>query len=211
MLSWPAWMAWAAAPANPVAPAPVPTPASAPAPDGKSLYAPCAVCHAPGAWGSPDGAIPSLAGQRSAYLQAQIALFSAGARTGTAMQLVTAHRSADGGRNIAPQDAAALANYLAGLDPDPSPVQGSGKHLRVGQEIYVQLCSGCHGLDARGDASGHVPRLAGQHDPYLRRQIEQAASLHRALVPRHMVVVLTNLYPAQRDAVADYLSRLSDR
>ena len=70
-----------------------PANSAAPPPDGKSLYAPCVVCHQPSAWGSADGRIPSLAGQLSGYLQEQLALFHSDARTGTAMQLVTAHRS----------------------------------------------------------------------------------------------------------------------
>jgi mono/diheme cytochrome c family protein len=36
--------------------------------DGSRLYAPCVVCHQPNASGSPDGAIPNLAGQQDRYL-----------------------------------------------------------------------------------------------------------------------------------------------
>lgn len=122
------------------------------------------------------------------------------------MQLVTAHRSLESRQNTV-----ALADYLASLETDPTPVEGPGEHLRVGQETYGRLCASCHGIDGRGDARGRVPRLAAQHYPYLRRQIERAASLHRTLVPPDMAVVLANMYPDQRDAVADYLSRLSDR
>src|SRR5450759_3953491 len=61
--------------------------------DGSRLYRPCVVCHQPNAWGSPDGAIPSLAGQQERYLERQLALFRSGARVDTAMQIVTAHPS----------------------------------------------------------------------------------------------------------------------
>src|ERR1035438_8238893 len=59
--------------------------------DGSRLYAPCVVCHQPNAWGSPDGAIPNLAGQQKRYLEKQLAVFRSGARQDTAMQIVAAH------------------------------------------------------------------------------------------------------------------------
>ena len=179
--------------------------AAAPRSDGKALYGPCVVCHQPGAQGSPDGHIPSLAGQQSSYLAEQLALFHSGARADTAMQLVTAHSAFNGQQNMLE-----ISDYLASLDPNSTPVKGSGEHLRVGQETYSHLCASCHGIDGRGDARGRVPRLAGQHYPYLRRQIEQVASVHRKSVPRNMGVVLGNLYGDQKDAVADYLSRLDE-
>src|SRR5271155_4208318 len=97
--------------------------------DGSRLYAPCAVCHQPNAWGSPDGTIPSLAGQQKRYLERQLALFRSGARVDTAMQVVTAHETFSNQKNIV-----AIASYLSGLDANPDPVRGSGEHHRVGQE-----------------------------------------------------------------------------
>src|SRR5271157_5799522 len=76
--------------------------------DGRRLYAPCAVCHEPNAWGSPDGTIPNLAGQQRQYLEKQLALFRSGARVDTAMQVVAAHETFSNKQNIV-----ALANYLA--------------------------------------------------------------------------------------------------
>ncbi len=74
--------------------------------DGHLLYRPCVVCHAPQAWGSPDGEIPSLAGQQKRYLEKQLGLFRSGARGDTAMEVVTAHpKTADHA------DFAALAAY----------------------------------------------------------------------------------------------------
>jgi len=93
------------------------------------------------------------------------------------MQLVTAHSTIRD-----PQNVTALANYLAALDANPNPVQGSGEHLRVGQEIYEHTCASCHGVDGSGDRANRVPRVAEQHYPYLRHRIELAALLHRHLV-----------------------------
>jgi cytochrome c553 len=174
-------------------------------PEGSRLYAPCGTCHAPKAWGSMDGSIPSLAGQQRRYLEKQLALFRSGARVDPAMQVIAAH-STVGDQH----DTAALANYLSGLESNPNPVSGSGDHLRVGQEIYAHICAACHGADGRGEAGNRVPRIAGQHYPYLRRQIDMAAALHRDLAPPEMTSALRGMRSQEEDALADYISRLGN-
>jgi cytochrome c553 len=171
--------------------------------DGRRLYASCAVCHQPNAWGSPDGTIPNLAGQQKRYLEKQLALFRSGARVNTAMQVVTAHETFSD-----PQNIVALANYLSSLDPNPNPLKGSGEHLRVGQEAYTHICAACHGVDGRGDSANRVPRIAGQQYPYLIRQIEAAAALHKDLAPPEMTSALRGMPPQEKNALADYISRL---
>ncbi len=143
------------------------------------------VCHQPNAWGSTDGAIPSLAGQQERYLERQLAVFRSGARVDTAMQIVTAHPSVG-----SQDDIIALARYLTALEPNPHPVKGSGKHLRVGQELYTHICAACHGVAGQGEAANRVPRIAGQQYPYLKRQIEAAAALHKDLAPPEMTSAL---------------------
>jgi cytochrome c553 len=171
--------------------------------DGARLYAPCVVCHQPNAWGSPDGAIPNLAGQQRRYLEKQLAVFRSGARMDTAMQIVAAHATFDDQRNIV-----AVATYLSTLQANPNPVQGSGAHLRLGQEIYTHICAACHGVDGRGAQANRAPRIAGQHYPYLQRQIEAAAALHKELAPPEMTSALRGMRPQEKDALADYISRL---
>jgi cytochrome c553 len=103
-----------------------------------------------------------------------------------------------------------IAEYLAALDANPNPVKGSGEHLRVGQETYTHICAACHGIDGRGEAANRVPRIAGQHYPYVRRQIDSAADLHRDFAPPEMTSALRGMTDSQRDAVADYVSRLGN-
>ena len=173
--------------------------------EGSRLYAPCVVCHQPNAWGSPDGAIPSLAGQQKRYLEKQLALFRTGARASTAMQLVAEHSTFGDQGHIT-----AIATYLSRLDANPNPVKGSGEHLRVGQELYTHICGACHGYDGLANAANLVPRIAGQHYPYLRRQIDVAADLHRALAPPEMTGALRAMPDSEKDALADYISRLAN-
>ncbi|MEP6883584.1 MAG: c-type cytochrome [Gammaproteobacteria bacterium] len=167
------------------------------------LYAPCVVCHQPSAWGSPDGLIPNLAGQQKRYLTKQLAMFRDGARVDTAMQVVSAHPKFKEQRNID-----VLAGYLSALAPNPKPVLGSGAHLRVGQETYTHICAACHGVGGAGEATNRIPRIAGQHYPYLRRQIDAAAELHLDLAPPEMTSALRGMNDAQKDAAADYAARL---
>ncbi len=173
--------------------------------EGSRLYAPCGACHAPKAWGSMDGAIPNLAGQQRRYLEKQMALFRSGARVDPAMQVVAAHPTVGNQHDIV-----ALASYLSGLEPNPNPVNGAGEHLRVGQEIYAHICAACHGADGRGEAGNRVPGIAGQHYPYLQRQIEVAAALHRDLAPPEMTGALRGMRSQEKDALADYISRLGN-
>jgi len=171
--------------------------------EGSRLYAPCGVCHAPKAWGSMDGAIPNIAGQQRRYLERQLDLFRSGARVDPAMQVVAVHPTFNNQHDIV-----ALASYLSGLEFNPNPVKGSGEQLRVGQEIYSHICAACHGADGRGETANRVPRIAGQHYPYLRRQIDAAAALHRDLAPPEMTAALRGMRPQEEDALADYISRL---
>jgi cytochrome c553 len=172
---------------------------------GSRLYAPCVVCHQGNAWGSTDGSIPNLAGQQKRYLATQLDLFASGARVDVAMQVVTEHpKSADH------SDFAALSSYLSALPWNSGPVIGSGEHLRVGQEIYTHICAACHGPDGRGQASNRVPRIAGQHYPYLRRQVDEAARLHRDLAPPEMTSAVRGMREPEKDALADYVSRLGN-
>lgn len=69
----------------------------------------CAACHGEGLGGNPIG--PRLAGQGELYLADQLRAFRQGARTDPAGAMKAATRS------ITDQDIAAMAHYLAGLNP----------------------------------------------------------------------------------------------
>ena len=121
------------------------------------------------------------------------------------MHVVSAHpRFGD------PSDVAALARYLSALDMNPKQVVGSGENLRLGQEIYAYICSSCHGFNGEGGHKDNVSRIAKQHYPYLRRQIRDLARLHRKISNSGEDLVLSRLSAVGKDAVADYISRLSE-
>jgi cytochrome c553 len=174
---------------------------ASPSTSGERQYAPCVVCHQPNGWGSLDGTIPNLAGQQKRYLEKQLAVFRSGARVD--VQIVTAHATFDDQHTIA-----TIADYLSRLEANPTPVEGSGEHLRLGQETYTHICAACHGVEGRGSPANRVPRIAGQHYPYLQLQIEAGAALHKDLAPPEMTSALRGMDAQQKNALADYISRL---
>jgi cytochrome c553 len=171
--------------------------------DGSRLFAPCVVCHQPNAGGSANGVIPNLAGQQKGYLEKQLTLFRSGACADSALRVAAVHSTFSDPRNIV-----VMAGYLSGLDANPGTVTGPGDHLRVGQELYEHICAACHGDGGRGQRGNRVPRIGGQHYPYLRRQMEQASGFHKELAPPEMTGALRGMSPQEEDALADYISRL---
>lgn len=56
-----------------------------------------------------------------------------------------------------------LSLLVANVQADGNAVKG---------ESYYAVCAGCHGADAMGMEATSAPRLQGQHDWYLVRQIK---------------------------------------
>lgn len=83
---------------------------------------------------------------------------------------------------------------------------GPGLSLVEGARVYLSQCEACHGPTGEGDATRPVPRLAGQHFLYLSRKLNKSANAQR--IDDSHARQVQRLSAAQRDAVADYLSRL---
>lgn len=73
------------------------------------------------------------------------------------------------------------------------------------QPSSVQSCTSCHGANGQGGSTG-APRLAGQPQAYLVRQLEAYASGQR----EHSVMtpIAKGLRPQEREAIAAYYARL---
>ena len=123
--------------------------------DGSRLYAACAGCHRPNAWGSTDGVIPSLAGQQRRYLERQLALFQSGARVDAATQGIAAHQTVGDAHA-----AVVLANYLAVLGANPTPFEGAADLHK--DFAPPEMTSAIRGMRAQEkDAlADHVSRLS---------------------------------------------------
>jgi len=137
---------------------------------GRAAYAVCASCHGERAQGKKELNAPQLAGLSDWYIERQLRYYREGIRG--------AHEEDTYGRQMAPMaatlaDAAAIRNvaaYLAGLEPQATPATVEGNASR-GRSHYTH-CGACHGADAQGNTALQAPRLAGQNDWYLKRQLQ---------------------------------------
>jgi len=182
--------------------------ASANAADGAKLAAQlCAACH--GVHGHSESPMfPRLDGQTSEYVQAQLKGFREHARGETDARAYM--------WGIASQldDATvrALGDYYASQSAAPGRTGDAGL-VAKGQIVFergvpdngVPACATCHGAKAQGN--GTFPRLAGQHEPYLLRQIELFRSGARGNAPV-MSAVAHQLSAEQAQAVAAYLQSM---
>ena len=150
---------------------------------GKRAYTSCGVCHGADGRGRADGTFPQLAGQHRSVLIKQLVDIREGRRHNPVMApyaeaLIDAQEIAD------------VTRYIGSLEP-PRPEAGEADP--AGEALYVRDCQACHGEGGGGNAAGFVPRLAGQHEAYLLRQIQAIAGGRRE-----------NAHPARRRLVADY-------
>ncbi|MBM3275927.1 MAG: c-type cytochrome, partial [Candidatus Sericytochromatia bacterium] len=163
---------------------------------GKATYASCAACH--GANGEGNAAVnaPKIAGQAEWYLDRQLKNFASGGRGSDERDT---H-----GRTMAPMaamvaDDTARSNviaYINALPDEAVPDTVTGDALRGG-EFYGANCAACHGNAGEGVAAMNAPKLAGQNDWYLVRQLEnfhqgiRGTSKHDAYGPQMVAMAGT--------------------
>jgi cytochrome c553 len=103
---------------------------------------------------------------------------------------------------------AALAAYYAAQKPEPGP-RADQAQISRGREIYehgitaegVPACSSCHGPDAHGLQD--FPRLAGQHEQYVLKQLSSFQSNMRKVAIMHGVAL--NLRLPEMESVAAFV------
>ena len=137
---------------------------------GQALYAVCGACHGPQGEGNELLNAPKLAGQDSWYLERQIANFKHGLR-GTRAEDSFGAQMAPMAATLA--DSAAIENVVAYIDTlaESVPPQTITGDVARGKEIYV-TCVSCHGPQGQGIWAQNAPRLSGNNDWYLARQLE---------------------------------------
>lgn len=171
---------------------------------GETLFGNCARCHGVAGTGAPDGSIPAIAGQHFRVLVRQLVDYRHDKRWDSRME-----HFADTPYLIATQDVADVANYVSSLKRTTAGVPGGGEQLERGARLYEQRCAGCHGVRGEGDRLKAYPRLAGQHFPYLLRQLHDAVEGRR---PNFSPAHIRLLAPLDRDdyvGICDYLSRIA--
>lgn len=163
----------------------------------------CQNCHGPKG-DSTSSTFPRLNGQQADYITTQLKNFRSHSRTdpharaymwGMASQLDDP--MIDG-----------LAKYYA--SQTPTQPQSGGALAAQGKKIFMEgvdaqnipACQACHGEHAEG--MGAMPRLAGQHGDYLKKQLEQFRSTLRESEVMHANT--KDMTDSQIEALVSYLA-----
>jgi cytochrome c553 len=166
----------------------------------------CSACHgADGNSTSPE--YPRLAGQQPEYLIAQIKGFNQHTRTDRLAQEVMAGMSRDLTEVQLSEMAVYFSRQKVKNDTAKRDASDTGKSIyqKGLPEAGVVPCMVCHGVNAEGNSI--FPRLAGQHQPYLVKQLHVFRDTHgRPGTP--MADVSKSITDADIQHLADYLSSL---
>ena len=163
----------------------------------------CGTCH--GVQGnSAQPKFPRLAGQNPNYLATQLKAFRSQARGDPDALGYMWGMAAE----LDDDTIAALAAYYAAQKPEPGP-RADQAQISRGREIYehgiaaegVPACSSCHGPDAHGLQD--FPRLAGQHEQYVLKQLSSFQSNMRKVAIMHGVA--QNLRLPEMESVAAFV------
>ena len=137
---------------------------------GKAAFAVCSACHGQNGEGNMAMNAPRLAGQQGWYLARQLEAYRLGHR-GT--------KPGDTfGMQMRPMASAvstpvAIENLVAYVDSLPlAKSSPTVKGDAVKGKVAYAVCAACHGQKAEGLEQMGGPRLAGQDDWYLVRQIQ---------------------------------------
>lgn len=123
----------------------------------------CVACHGPQG-NSTNPQIPSLAGQPKIFLENQLVLIREGLRDIPQMK-----GSLDG---LQDADLTVLAQYFAAQTPRPPVGPVEAERYARGQALArSMLCGTCHLGNYEGREQ--IPRLAGQHERFLREVMEE--------------------------------------
>jgi len=137
---------------------------------GQATYPVCASCHGSQGEGVVALNSPKLSGQETWYLETQLRNFKNGVRG--------AHVDDVYGQQMAPMaavlaDEAAIKNMAAYIStlPEHSVDTSLSGDVERGQHLY-QTCGTCHGVNGEGNYATNSPRLRGQEDWYVKRQLQ---------------------------------------
>lgn len=131
----------------------------------------CYGCHGPQAEGVLQKDAPRLAGLSEEYLVRQITHFRDGIR-GSDFGDTYGRQMPMAVNSLSDQHVQLIAGFISTLPGRIPAEQGLPGNLEQGERIYKSSCQGCHGAEAEGNPALSTPRLAGQQDVYMARQIQ---------------------------------------
>ena len=158
----------------------------------------CAACHGVGG-NSTNPEVPSIAGQPRQFIATALYQFREGDRKDAQMSPMAA--------KLSNAEMNELAAYFSAQKFEPSKHTARPESVQSGPELAQKFfCTQCHGLQLLGQQ--HIPRLAGQHYPYLRRELAEFRAGTRADPDGKMTESARPLSDKDVEALADYISGL---
>ena len=187
-LALPAWLCIVAWPGE----------ARADAAAGQAKAQVCVVCHGPmGNSTNPD--YPVLAGQSARYIYLELRDFKEGRRSDPRMSGVVSTLSRD--------DMMDLADYFAAQRPVPVQTSADAAKIDAGRRKAAEvLCTMCHLGGFAGQ--NEIPRVAGQYDQYIVKQLEDFRARRRTNDAGNMTSVTKGLSDDDIQNLAAYISNL---
>ena len=179
--------------------------------NGKHLYSLCSNCHTKDGSGMimgiglrrMPGYYPKLAGQHSTVLIKQISDIRSGNRDNPIMYPFTLPKYIGG-----PQDIADVAGYISTLPVSKETDVGDGREPLLGQNLYKEHCTECHGDNGEGSSEDFYPRIQGQHYDYILRQMKWIRDGRRRNANEKMIRQIERFTFRDLRAVSDYVSRM---
>jgi cytochrome c oxidase subunit 2 len=152
---------------------------------GKALYATCAACHGANGGGNPALNAPAIAGQQDWYLTRQLKNYQDGIRGTHGKDIYGMQMRPMSMVVMGEKKTADIVAYITSL-PDPGNAEITiGGDPTVGQANYM-VCASCHGIKGEGNQALNAPRIAGQFDWYVHRQLMNWKSGVRGTHPKDM-------------------------
>ncbi len=142
----------------------------------------CTTCHGVELKGNKSVDAPRLNGMEAWYVKMQLQAFKSGWR-GTHPQDLTGMEMQPQAAVLSDKSIDAAAEFVSHVLPRTETLGHSivGDSSR-GERLYA-TCAACHGANGQGNEALKAPRLAGQNDWYLLRQLEKYRSGVRGHVP----------------------------
>jgi cytochrome c553 len=159
----------------------------------------CATCHGEDGR-SKDPKIPHIGGQPKLAVMYQLFFYREGRRKSEEMNQIA--------KGLTDAELAAIAEHVAKLPPPP-PVTDAvdpARFKRGAELASKRLCASCHNADYSGREQ--MPRLAGQHEAYTVKALQDYRTGARVGTQAAMAEAVRGLSDADFEDLAHFLARV---